>query len=50
MTQRLMELQEEFDMIEGCNEQTWFIDQNLVHASDVALANELAHRGFRVRR
>ena len=43
------ELQEEFDMLEGVNEQGWFIDQNLVHASDIALANELANRGFRVR-
>ena len=43
------ELQDEFDMLEGCNEQTYFIDQNLEHASDVALANELHKRGYRVR-
>ncbi len=43
------ELQEEFDMLEGYNEQTYFIDQNLEHASDVALANELYRRGYRVR-
>ena len=43
------ELQDEFDMIEGCLEQTWFIDQNLEHASDAALANELAQRGYRVK-
>ena len=43
------ELQDEFLMLEGCNEQTYFIDQNLEYASDVALANELANRGFRVR-
>ena len=43
------ELQDEFDMLEGCNEQTYFIDQNLEHASDVALANELYKRGYRVR-
>ena len=43
------ELQEEFDMIEGCTEQMFFIDHNLVHASDAALANELARRGFQVR-
>ena len=44
-----LELQEEFDMLEGVNEQEYFIDLNLVHASDIALANELTHRGFRVR-
>ena len=44
-----LELQEEFDMLEGYNEQTYFIDQNLEYASDVALANELTNRGFRVR-
>ena len=44
-----LELQEEFDMLEGYNEQGWFIDQNLEYASDVALANELTSRGFRVR-
>ena len=44
-----MELQEAFERIEGYNEQTFFIDLNLVHASDVALANELANRGYRVR-
>ena len=43
------ELQDEFLMLEGCNEQTYFIDQNLEYASDVALANELANRGYRVR-
>ncbi len=43
------ELQDEFDMLEGYNEQTYFIDQNLEHASDVALANELDRRGYRVR-
>ena len=43
------ELQDEFDMLEGYNEQTYFIDQNLEHASDVALANELYSRGYRVR-
>ena len=42
------ELQDEFDRLEGCNEQTYFIDQNLEYASDVALANELHERGFRV--
>ena len=43
------ELQEEFDMLEGCNEQGYFIDLNLKHASDVALANELTARGYRVK-
>ena len=43
-----MELQEEFDTLEGCNEQTYFIDLNIEHASDVALANELTKRGYRV--
>ena len=43
------ELQDEFMMLEGCNEQGYFIDQNLEYASDVALANELHERGFRVR-
>ena len=43
------ELQDEFDMLEGYNEQTYFIDLNIGHASDVALANELARRGYRVR-
>ena len=43
-----LELQEEFDMLEGCNEQTYFIDLNLDCASDVALANELSKRGYRV--
>ena len=43
-----LELQEEFDMLEGYNEQTYFIDQNIAHASDVALANELFRRGYRV--
>ena len=43
------ELQDEFDMLEGYNEQTDFIDQNLEHASDVALANELFQRGYRVK-
>ena len=44
-----IELQDEFDTLEGCNEQTYFIDLNIAHASDVALANELAKRGYRVR-
>ena len=44
-----LELQEEFDMLEGVNEQEYFIDLNLVHASDIALANELHERGYRVR-
>ena len=44
-----MELQELFDSIESVNEQEYFIDLNLVHASDIALANELTNRGFRVR-
>ena len=44
-----IELQEQFDTLEGCNEQTYFIDLNLEHASDVALANELANRGYRIR-
>ena len=44
-----MELQEQFDSIESVNEQEYFIDLNLVHASDIALANELTKRGFRVR-
>ena len=44
-----MELQEQFDSIESVNEQEYFIDLNLVHASDIALANELTNRGFRVR-
>ena len=44
-----IELQEQFDSLEGYNEQTYFIDQNIEHASDVALANELAKRGYRVR-
>ena len=43
------ELQDEFMMLEGCNEQTYFIDRNLEYASDVALANELAKRGYRIR-
>ena len=43
------ELQDEFDMLEGYNEQTYFVDQNIEHASDVALANELSSRGYRVR-
>ena len=43
------ELQDEFDQLEGVNEQGYFIDLNLVHASDVALANELYKRGYRVR-
>ena len=43
------ELQEEFDVLEGCNAQGWFIDQNLEYASDTALANELTERGYRVR-
>ena len=43
------ELQDEFDMLEGYNDQTYFIDQNLDHASDVALANELYRRGYTVR-
>ena len=43
------ELQDEFMMLEGCNEQTYFIDLNLEYASDVALANELFKRGYRVR-
>ena len=44
-----LELQEEFDMLEGVNEQGYFIDLNLVHASDISLANELANRGFIIR-
>ena len=43
------ELQDEFLMLEGYNEQTYFIDYNLEYASDVALANELYKRGYRVR-
>lgn len=43
------DLQDEFEMMEGVNEQGYFIDQNLEYASDVALANELNKRGFRVR-
>ena len=43
------ELQDEFMTLEGCNEQTYFIDQNLEYASDIALANELLDRGYRVR-
>lgn len=43
------ELQDEFDMLEGYNEQTYFIDLNLSHASDVALVNELSKRGYRVK-
>ena len=43
------ELQDEFMMLEGDNEQTYFIDRNLEHASDVALANELFRRGYRIR-
>ena len=43
------ELQDEFMMLEGYNEQTYFIDRNLEYASDVALANELFKRGYRVR-
>ena len=42
------ELQEEFDMLEGVNEQGCFIDLNLVHASDIALVIELAKRGYRI--
>ena len=44
-----IELQDEFLMLEGCNEQTYFIDRNLEYASDVALANELFRRGYRIR-
>ena len=44
-----IELQEQFDSLEGYNEQTYFIDQNIGHASDIALANELARRGFRIK-
>ena len=43
------ELQDEFDMLADDNEQTYFIDQNLEHASDIALADELIDRGYRVR-
>ena len=43
-----LELQEEFDSLEGDTEQMFFIDLNLKPASDVALANELAKRGYRV--
>lgn len=43
------ELQKEFAMLEGVNEQGYFIDLNLVHASDIALVNELTNRGYRVR-
>ena len=49
MTRQLLDLQEQFDTLEGVNEQGYFIDLNLVHASDTALANELANRGYRVR-
>ena len=49
MTQQLLELQEQFDTLDGYNEQTYFIDLNLDHASDVALANELANRGYTIR-
>ena len=49
MTQQFLELQEQFDSLEGYNEQTYFIDLNIEHASDVALANELSNRGYRVR-
>ena len=49
MTQELMNLQDAFDLIKSSEEQGFFIDHNLTYASDVALANELANRGFRVR-
>ena len=45
----LAELQDEFIMLEGNNEQGWFIDQNLDYASDVALVHELCERGYRVK-
>ena len=44
-----LELQEEFDSLEGDTEQMFFIDLNIRHASDVALANELTNRGVRIR-
>ena len=44
-----LELQEQFDALESVNEQEYFIDLNLVHASDIALANELTNRGYRIR-
>ena len=42
------DLQDAFDMLEGINAQGWFIDQNLEHASDTAMANELHKRGYRI--
>ena len=42
------DLQDAFDTLEGVNAQGWFIDRNLEHASDTALANELHERGFRI--
>ena len=42
------ELQDLFDSLEGNCEQQYFIDLNIHHASDIALANELYKRGFRV--
>lgn len=41
MTQQLMDLQEQFDDLGSVSEQEYFINLNLVHASDAALANGL---------
>ena len=41
MTQQLMDLQEQFDDLVSVSEQEYFINLNLVHASDAALAKDL---------
>ena len=41
MTQQLMDLQEQFDDLGSVSEQEYFINLNLVHASDAALAKDL---------
>ena len=41
MTQQLMDLQEQFDDLVSVSEQEYFINLNLVHASDAALAKGL---------
>ena len=41
MTQQLMDLQEQFDDLGSVSEQEYFINLNLVHASDTALHSGL---------
>ena len=43
------ELQDEFEGLGSYTDQMFFIDLNLSYASDIALANELTNRGFRIR-